>query len=108
MTRAPLVLLPGLLCDDAVWRLQCAELGSLVDCFVPDYGLADSLEAMAQAVLLQVPKGTFAVAGHSMGGRVALELMRCTPERIIRLALLDTGVHPLADGQPGGPSELSA
>lgn len=101
MTRATLVLLPGLLCDDAVWRLQRAQLGSSVNCIVPDYGLADSLEAMAQAVLLQVPRGNFAVAGHSMGGRVALELMRCTPERISRLALLDTGVHALPDGQPG-------
>jgi pimeloyl-ACP methyl ester carboxylesterase len=101
MTHTTLVLLPGLLCDGEVWRLPRAQLGSFADCFVPDYGLADSLEAMAQAVLQQVPRGRFAVAGHSMGGRVALELMRCTPERIERLALLDTGVHALAKGQAG-------
>jgi pimeloyl-ACP methyl ester carboxylesterase len=43
----------------------------------------------------------FALAGHSMGGRVALEVMRLAPERVERLALLDTGTHPLADGEAG-------
>jgi pimeloyl-ACP methyl ester carboxylesterase len=68
---------------------------------VVDYGLRDSLTAMAQQVLDSAPAPRFAMAGHSMGGRVALEVMRMAPERVQALALLDTGTHPLADGDAG-------
>jgi pimeloyl-ACP methyl ester carboxylesterase len=53
---------------------------------------------MAETVLDSAPR-RFSLAGHSMGARVALEIFRLTPERIERLALLDTGVHPLAPGE---------
>lgn len=92
------VLLPGLLCDQAVWQAQIDALGP---CHVPDYGLLDSLRAMAEHVLATAPAGPLAVAGHSMGGRVALEMLRLAPERIERLALLDTSYHPLAAGEAG-------
>ena len=49
-------------------------------------------------MLAAVP-GTLALVGHSMGARVALEAVRMAPDRVERLALLDTGVHPLADGE---------
>lgn len=94
-TPTPLLLLPGLLCDAAVW----APLG--LDGTVVDYGRADALGAMAEIALAGAPPGRFAVAGHSMGGRVALELQRLAPERVARLALLDTGCHPLAPGDAG-------
>lgn len=95
---ASLVLLPGLLCDRAVWRSQIDALGPA---FVTDYGALDSLAAIAAHVLATAPAGALAVAGHSMGGRVAFEMQRQAPERIERLALLDTSYHPLADGEAG-------
>ena len=93
-----LVLLPGLLCDQAVWAGQCDALASRVHCAIPDYGLCDSIEAMARHVLDTTPALRFALAGHSMGGRVALEMLRLAPERIARLALLDTGFQALPLG----------
>jgi pimeloyl-ACP methyl ester carboxylesterase len=96
-----LVLLPGLVCDAAVWAAQTRALSPRLRCHVPDYGLRDSLAAMAQHVLDTAPSQVFALAGHSMGGRVALEVMRLAPERVERLALLDTGTHPLAEGAVG-------
>jgi pimeloyl-ACP methyl ester carboxylesterase len=95
---APLVLLPGLLCDGAVWQAQIEALGTG---HVADYGERDSLAAMAEHVLATAPAGPLSVAGHSMGGRVAFEMLRQAPERIERLALLDTSYHPLAEGEAG-------
>jgi len=99
--RTPLLLLPGLMCDAAVWQPQVEALADVADCIVPDYGRLDALAAMASHALASVPEGPFAVAGHSMGGRVAFELLRQAPQRIARLALLDTSYHPLAPGAEG-------
>lgn len=96
-----LILLPGLMCDAAVWAPQCAALQAQAQCVVPAYGLCDSLSAMAQQVLSQAPSERFSLAGHSMGGRVALEVLRLAPQRVARLALLDTGVQPLPAGADG-------
>jgi pimeloyl-ACP methyl ester carboxylesterase len=70
-------------------------------CVIPAWGLRDSLTAMAQQVLAEAPTERFHLAGHSMGGRVALEVMRLAPQRVERLALLDTGIHTLAAGEAG-------
>jgi pimeloyl-ACP methyl ester carboxylesterase len=91
-----LYLLPGLLCDEYVWRHQIAGLPGEIR--VADFRGFDSLTAMAQSVLEQAPD-RFAVAGHSMGGRAALEIMRLAPSRVSKLALLDTGVHPVKEGE---------
>ena len=96
-----LVLLPGLLCDQAVWQAQMDALSPHADCHVADYGSLDSLAAMARHALATAPPGPLSVAGHSMGGRVAFEMWRQAPERIERLALLDTSYHPLAEGEAG-------
>lgn len=96
-----LMLLPGLNCDAAVWAPQVAALKGLANCRIPAWGLRDTLTAMAQQVLDETPTERFALAGHSMGGRVALEVMRLAPQRVERLALLDTGTHPLAAGEAG-------
>jgi pimeloyl-ACP methyl ester carboxylesterase len=96
----PLVLLPGLVCDEAVWAPARARLESNAPVTVVDYGLLDSLGAMAEKVLREAAP-TFALAGHSMGGRVALEVLRRAPGRVSALALLDTGVAPLATGEAG-------
>lgn len=98
--KPTLMLLPGLLCDRTVWEPQIEALQDDWHCVVPNYEFADSLQAMAEHVLNEVPE-RFALAGHSMGGRVALEVMRRAPERVTRLALLDTGYKALAEGEAG-------
>lgn len=89
----PLALLPGLLCDAALWRPQVEALADLADCRVADFTSQDSVPAMAGDVLAMMPE-SFALAGLSMGGYVALEIMRQAPERVSRLALLDTTARP--------------
>tara|TARA_R110000851_G_scaffold333533_1_gene515241 strand:+ start:74293 stop:75027 length:735 start_codon:yes stop_codon:yes gene_type:complete len=101
MSKETLVLLPGLLCDEAVWVHQRAALGDRVDTVVPDYAELGSIEGMARKVLAEVRAPEFSLAGHSMGGRVALEVARLAPERVRRLALLDTGYEPIAAGEAG-------
>ncbi|WDQ99654.1 alpha/beta fold hydrolase [Devosia sp. J2-20] len=88
MTSA-LVLLPGLNCDERLWRDVISGLDAAVEPLVADYGAADSIAGMAASVLAKAPE-RFALAGLSMGGYVALEIMRQAPERVERLALLDT------------------
>ncbi len=96
-----LMLLPGLMCDAAVWTPLLPALQAHAECHVMAYGLRDSLTAMAQQVLDEAPTERFALAGHSMGGRVAMEVMRLAPQRVERLALMDTGTHPLPAGEAG-------
>ncbi|MDX6665163.1 MAG: hypothetical protein QOG68_1369 [Solirubrobacteraceae bacterium] len=86
----PLVLVPGLLCDDDAWSEQAAALSADREVHVADVTAPESIVAMADAVLAQAPE-RFALAGCSMGGYVALALMARAPERVTRLALVDTG-----------------
>jgi len=95
---APLYLLPGLICDETIWAAQVEALSGLTSVAVPDYGDARSLETMAGRVLASAPE-KISLAGHSMGARVALEVFRMARDRVERLALLDTGVHPLESGE---------
>ena len=95
-----LVLVPGLMCDEAVWEPLYPHLPAGVACQVVVHGDADHLTVMAQRLLEAAP-ARFALAGHSMGARVALEVMRLAPQRVERLALLDTGYAPLAAGAAG-------
>ena len=88
-----LCLLPGLLCDASVWAPQRAAFEADYEVVTPSFFGFDSLEEMARFALELAGEGPISVAGHSMGGRVALEVFRLAPERVIRLALLDTGVH---------------
>jgi len=101
MTSSTLILLPGLMCDADVWAPLYPHLPARHTPWVPDYGLCNSLTAMAQLVLQQAPADRFALAGHSMGGRVALEVVRLAPQRVTHLALLDTGHLPRASGEAG-------
>lgn len=95
-----LILVPGLVCDAEVWRAQAEALGKDRPLMVPEHGLADRLEDMAGRILDAAP-ARFALAGHSMGGRVALEILAQAPERVTRVALLDTGYEGLAAGEAG-------
>ena len=91
--RTALVLVPGLLCDAELWRHQSEHLAELAEVTVAEVAGCDSMAAMAAAVLEQAPAKSFALAGLSMGGYIALELMRRAPERVERLALLDTSAR---------------
>lgn len=99
MERAVVYLLPGLLCDETVWTAQSAALSAAAEVVVPDFRGFRSLRDMAAAVLAEAPEH-FSVAGHSMGGRVALEIHRAAPERIERIALLGTSYHAADEGEP--------
>lgn len=90
--KTPLVLLPGLLCDAALWRGQVDGLADVAECSVADLTRDDSLAAMARRVLQAAPP-KFALAGLSMGGYCAFEMMRQAPQRVTRLALLDTSAR---------------
>lgn len=105
MTSTTLVLVPGLMCDEAVWADVRKHMGATANgAVVPDHGLCQDIEGMAVQILQSVP-GPLAVAGHSMGGRVALEMRRLAPERVRRLALLDTGYLSRPAG-PAGQAEV--
>ena len=91
-----LLFLPGLACDARIYGPQLAAFPD--SRAIDGYGLADTLESMARVALDQAPD-TFDLFGHSMGGRVALEVFRIAPERVRRLALVSTGIHPLKDGE---------
>jgi pimeloyl-ACP methyl ester carboxylesterase len=88
-----LYLLCGVLCDEEVWRGQLPALRAQYDVRVVSFQAFDTLVAMAEHVLESAPD-RISLAGHSMGGRVALEVYRRAPGRVARLALLDTGFEP--------------
>ncbi len=89
-----LVFLPGLINDARLWQNQIDGLNGVADCSVDDLTGHDSIAALAASVLEQAPSTHFALAGLSMGGYVALEVMRQAPERVTALALLDTSARP--------------
>lgn len=98
--NVPLVLVPGLMCDASVWEPLLSALAPHADYRVVNHGDADSITGMAQQALAAAPE-RFALAGHSMGGRVAVEMLRLAPHRVTRLALLDTGYRQRAEGAKG-------
>jgi pimeloyl-ACP methyl ester carboxylesterase len=88
-----LVLLPGLLNDHRLWARQAEALAGTLEVIIGDLTQDDTLAGMADRVLAGAP-ARFALAGLSMGGYVAMEIMRRAPERVERLALLDTTARP--------------
>jgi pimeloyl-ACP methyl ester carboxylesterase len=106
-TKPPLLLLAGLLCDLTIWEPVAARLEDIADVHILSFSGLRSIGAMAETVLAGSPP-VFALAGHSMGGRVALEIFAQAPARVSRLALLNTGVHPMAPQEPGSRGRLTA
>jgi pimeloyl-ACP methyl ester carboxylesterase len=94
MEKPHLLLLPGLLNDARLWQGQISGLSDIVHSTVGDLTGTDSMAALAVSVLANAPAERFALAGLSMGGYVALEIIRQAPERVIALALLDTSARP--------------
>lgn len=94
-----LVLIPGLMCDRRFWSAPVETLHAARHVVVPVLHDIDSLATMAESIL-DTTDGPLDVVGHSMGGRVALELWDRAPDRVRALALLDTGVHPVGPDEP--------
>ncbi|MGI9373084.1 MAG: alpha/beta fold hydrolase [Hyphomicrobiales bacterium] len=89
MEKTPLILIPGLLCTKALWAAQTEALSDIAECHVPDHTRHDTMAGIVRSILDDAPE-RFALAGLSMGGYIALEIMEQAPERVTRLALLDT------------------
>jgi pimeloyl-ACP methyl ester carboxylesterase len=93
VARPTLVLLPGLLNTARVFEPVIAALGDAAEVIVPELYQCDSIDGMAEAALGLAPE-RFALGGFSMGGYVAFEMLRRAPQRIERLALIDTQASP--------------
>ncbi len=88
--RLPLILVPGLLCTQALWRAQEDDLADVARVTVTmEHTRHTDIGAIAGAILAKAPP-RFALAGLSFGGYIAFEIMRRAPHRVDRLALLDT------------------
>ena len=94
--KPTLVLLPGLLCDSALWQPQIKALEGDVNILVADLTGHDNMPDLAKTVLSMAPE-RFVLVGLSMGGYVAMEMLRQDPTRITQLALMDTTARPDTD-----------
>lgn len=93
MKKNPLILIPGLLCDDALWEDQVAALAQVASCTITDKHMHfETIGQIAEAIVSQAPP-RFSLAGLSMGGYVALEICIKFSERVDRLALIDTSAR---------------
>ena len=98
MNGTHLILLPGMLLDAELFAHQTEHLRDVAEVRVGDITTAASVGGMARSVLEDAPE-RFALAGLSLGGIVAFEILRRAPERVERLALLDTNARPPTEGQ---------
>lgn len=94
MSHVPFFILPGLLEDADAFEELVGGMSDVATTLVADMTRADSIAGMARAALEQAPAERFALAGHSMGGYVALEVMRQAPGRVSKLVLLNTHARP--------------
>lgn len=94
MPHTPLLFLPGLLEDADVFEHQFLGLADVAVCRAAELTRSDTIAGLAEDALAQAPAERFALAGHSMGGYVALEMLRRAPQRVERLALLNTHARP--------------
>ncbi|MGE3333232.1 MAG: alpha/beta fold hydrolase [Rhodospirillaceae bacterium] len=100
-----LILIPGLLLDEVLWRHQSEHLKDVVRVTVADVTRDDTIAAMAERVLADAPP-SFALAGLSLGGYVAQEIMRQAPERVERLALVATNARADNEEQQNNRTSL--
>lgn len=88
----PVVLVPGLIGSPRLYAAQLPSLWKLGPVTVADHTRADSVADIARGILADAPP-RFALAGHSLGGYIAFEIMRQVPDRVAALALLDTSAR---------------
>ncbi len=105
--RQTLLLLSGLNCDATIWEEIAPRLAPVATLEMHSFPGFDSIQQMARYVLETAPRH-FALAGHSMGGRVALEIIRIAPLRVRRLALLNTGARAAEDSEARARNRLVA
>ncbi len=91
-----LLLIPGLGNTGRLFEHQIATFSPLMNVMVADHTQDDSMAGIARRALATAPE-RFSLAGLSMGGYAAMEIMRQAPERVERLALLDTSARPDTD-----------
>lgn len=84
MTKETLILIPGAACDEAVWEDQMDKLSNLCHIHVPELSHCRDLDEMAEESIKNLPK-QFLLAGHSLGGSIALEIMRKAAHRVKKL-----------------------
>lgn len=89
----PLVLVPGLLCSERLFAPQIAALSGRTETSVADPASHDTMAAIARSILESAP-ASFALAGLSLGGYIAQEIIHQAPDRVERLCLLDTRARP--------------
>ena len=89
----PLVLIPGLAASARLYTAQIPQLWCEGPVMIADHTRDDSMGAIARHILERAPR-TFALGGLSMGGYISFEMLRQAPERVARLALLDTSAAP--------------
>jgi pimeloyl-ACP methyl ester carboxylesterase len=89
----PTVLVPGMLCTEEIFASQITALWPYGSVTVASTLEGETIAEMAAAILAAAPP-RFALAGISMGGFIELEIMRQAPERVLKLALLDTEARP--------------
>ena len=103
--RPTVLFIPGLLCDERLWRDQIDGLGEQIEAVVADVANDDSVDAMAVRALATMPQ-RFSVCGLSMGGYVAFAVMRLAGDRVDRLCLMDTSARPDNEEQSRSRREL--
>lgn len=108
MTQSlPLLLVPGLLCSARLFAPQIVALWPHGPVVVADHRRDATMEAIAARILKDAPP-RFALAGLSMGGYIAFAMMRLAPERVAKLALLDTAARPDLPEQKAGREKFIA
>lgn len=104
-TKESIVFLSGLLCNETVWEDVSKELKNTYDVSIISFQGCDSIEMMAKKVLDTAPE-SFILIGHSMGGRVALEVFNQASNRITKIGLFNTGVHAKSEAEVQGRQKL--
>lgn len=94
MSHVPVLILPGLLEDADAFEALIGGMSDIATTMVADMTRAETIAALARGALEQAPAEPFVLAGHSMGGYVALEIMRVAPRRVSKLVLLNTHARP--------------
>jgi pimeloyl-ACP methyl ester carboxylesterase len=93
MGTMPTLLIPGLNCSARLYDEQIPALWRFGPVIVADHRRGDTIRGIAQNILADAPPH-FALVGLSMGGYISFEIMRQAPERVLKLALLDTSSRP--------------
>jgi pimeloyl-ACP methyl ester carboxylesterase len=93
VSASSLILVPGLLCSERLFASQAAAFSGRIETSVAIHTAHDTMAAIARSILATAPP-RFALAGLSMGGYIAQEIMHQAPDRVDRLCLLDTRARP--------------